>query len=114
MLLGKSVLCDIPDEGDGREILKAVSRMVTLDASVDFNEIARTTEGFSGAALQALLCSAHLRVVHALIDASPTPRRCCQGLSGVEERVEYVTFGGSDEWKTLSRADESQIQRRLR
>ncbi|KAI6007075.1 P-loop containing nucleoside triphosphate hydrolase protein [Pisolithus albus] len=111
--LDKSVLCDMPDEDDRREILEAVSRKVTLDASVDFSEIARTTEGFSGADLQALLYNAHLRVVHAAIDASPTLRRSGQAIDDVEERVEYVTLGGSDEQKTLSRADESQIQKRV-
>ncbi|KAI6118955.1 P-loop containing nucleoside triphosphate hydrolase protein [Pisolithus croceorrhizus] len=111
--LDKSVLCDMPDEEDRLEILKAVSRKVTLDASVDFGEIAKATEGFSGADLQALLYNAHLRVVHAAIDASPTLRRSGQGLDDVEERVEYVTLGGSGERKTLSRADESQMQKRL-
>ncbi|KAI6118376.1 hypothetical protein F5141DRAFT_959882, partial [Pisolithus sp. B1] len=75
-------------------ILRAVSRKVTLDALVDFNEITRTTEGFSGADPQVLLYNAHLRVVHALIDAQPTPRRSGQGLGDVEEHVEYVTLGG--------------------
>ncbi|KAI6040613.1 P-loop containing nucleoside triphosphate hydrolase protein [Pisolithus marmoratus] len=111
--LDKSVLCDMPNEEDRKEILNAVSHKVTLDTSVDFGEIARATEGFSGADLQALVYNAHLRVVHAAIDASPALRRSSRGIDGAEEqRVEYVTLGGSGEQKTLSRADESQMQKR--
>ncbi|KAI6043399.1 P-loop containing nucleoside triphosphate hydrolase protein [Pisolithus marmoratus] len=112
--LDKSVLCDLPNEEDRKEILNAVSHKVTLDNSVDFGEIARATEGFSGADLQALVYNAHLRVVHAVIDASPALRRSSRGIDGAEEqRVEYVMLGGSGEQKTLSRADESQMQKRL-
>ncbi|KAI6106650.1 hypothetical protein EDD16DRAFT_1430541, partial [Pisolithus croceorrhizus] len=90
----KSVLSDMPYEGDRREASAFSVTSVTLDALVDFNEITRTAEGFSGADLQVLLYNAHLRVVHALIDAQPTPRRSGQGLGDVEEHVEYVTLGG--------------------
>ncbi|KAI6138774.1 P-loop containing nucleoside triphosphate hydrolase protein [Pisolithus tinctorius] len=113
--LDKSVLCDMPDEEDRKEILEAVSRKITLHASVNLSDIAKATEGFSGADLQALVYNAHLRVVHAAIDASPTLRRSARGtdVDAEAKRVEYVSLGGSGEQKTLSRADESQTQKRL-
>ncbi|KAI6042209.1 hypothetical protein EDC04DRAFT_2601013 [Pisolithus marmoratus] len=43
--------CDPPDEEDRKEILNAVSHKVTLDASVNFKEIAGATEEFSRADL---------------------------------------------------------------
>ncbi|KIO06205.1 hypothetical protein M404DRAFT_139729 [Pisolithus tinctorius Marx 270] len=113
--LDKSVLCDMPDEEDRKEILEAVSRKITLHASVNLSDIAKATEGFSGADLQALVYNAHLRVVHAAIDASPTLRRSARGtdVDAEAKRVEYVSLGGSGEQKTLSRADESQTQKRV-
>ncbi|KAL4070159.1 P-loop containing nucleoside triphosphate hydrolase protein [Scleroderma yunnanense] len=109
--LDKSILCDMPDEEGRREILRAASRKVTLDPSVDFGEIAKVTAGFSGADLQALIYNAHLQVVHAVIDASPNIRR--SAYTEPEKRVEYVTLGGSGEKSILSRAEESQLQKRL-
>ncbi|KAF9238473.1 P-loop containing nucleoside triphosphate hydrolase protein [Melanogaster broomeanus] len=109
--LDKSILCDMPDEEDRRDILKAVSRKVTLGSSVDLDEIARLTAGYSGADLQALVYNAHLQVVHASIDAMPTTSRSAQ--LDEEKRIEYVVLGGTGENKTLSRAEESVVQKRL-
>lgn len=77
--------------------------------SVDFEEIARLTEGYSGADLQSLVYNAHLQVVHASIDATSTRR------SGQEDekRIRYVTLGGTGEQKIPSRAEESAIQKRV-
>ncbi|KAF8553261.1 AAA-domain-containing protein [Imleria badia] len=106
--LDKAVLCDIPNEEDRKDILQAVSRKVTLATSVDFEEIARLTERYSGADLQSLVYNAHLQVVHASIDATSNRR------SGQEEkRIQYVTLGTTDEQKILSRAEESAMQKRL-
>ncbi|KAI9457841.1 P-loop containing nucleoside triphosphate hydrolase protein [Boletus coccyginus] len=107
--LDKSVLCDMPNEEDRKDILHAVTRKVTLGPAVDFAEIARLTEGFSGADLQSLVYNAHLQVVHASIDATSTRR------SGQEEekRIQYVTLGATGEQKVLSRAEESALQKRL-
>ncbi|KIJ64352.1 hypothetical protein HYDPIDRAFT_90732 [Hydnomerulius pinastri MD-312] len=109
--LDKSILCDMPDEEDRKDILKAVSRKVTLGPSVDLDELARATDGYSGADLQALVYNAHLQVVHASIDTLPVTARSSQ--LGDEKRIDYVTLGASGEQKTLSRADESLVQKRL-
>jgi len=109
--LDKSILCDMPDEEDRRDILKAVSRKVTLGTSVDFEEIARLTDGYSGADLQALVYNAHLQVVHASIDTMPVTGRSAQ--LNEESPIEYVTLGATGEQKNLSRAEESLMQKRL-
>ncbi|KAG8215478.1 P-loop containing nucleoside triphosphate hydrolase protein [Butyriboletus roseoflavus] len=107
--LDKSVLCDMPSEEDRKDVLQAVSRKVTLGPSVDLEEIARLTEGYSGADLQSLVYNAHLQVVHAFIDATPTRRSGKQD----EKRIPYVTLGATSGQQILSRADESALQKRL-
>lgn len=83
---------------------------MTLGLSVDLEEIARLTEGYSGADLQSLVYNAHLQVVHASIDATSTRR------PGQEEekRIQYVTLGAAGEQKIISRAEESLVQKRVR
>lgn len=79
-----------------------------MGPSVDFEEIARLTEGYTGADLQSLVYNAHLQVVHASIDAMSTRR------SGQEEkRIQYVTLGATGEQKILPRAEESAMQKRV-
>lgn len=92
-----------------RQILQAVSRKVALGPSVDLEEIARLTEGYSGADLQSLVYNAHLQVVHTSIDATSTRR------SGEEEekRIQYITLGATGQQKMLSRAEESAVQKRV-
>lgn len=91
------------------QILQAVSRKVNLAPSVDFEEIAGLTEGYSGADLQSLVYNAHLQVVHASIDETSTRQ------SGQEEkRIRYVTLGATGEQNILSRAEESAMQKRVR
>ncbi|KAG6335413.1 hypothetical protein ID866_3674 [Astraeus odoratus] len=109
--LDKSVFCDMPNEEDRKEILQAVTRKVTLDPSVDLGEIAKATENFTGADLQALVYNAHLRVVHTVMDASPNAKRSVQ--DELEKPIKYVMLGGPDKKKTVSRAEESQMQKRL-
>ncbi|KAH7908843.1 P-loop containing nucleoside triphosphate hydrolase protein [Hygrophoropsis aurantiaca] len=115
--LDKSLLCDMPDEEDRKDILLAVSRKVTLGSTVDLDEIARSTAGFSGADLQALVYNAHLEVVHASIAATSATKDGEGGrrANGAEaEPIKYVMIGGDpDHKKPQSRAEESKIQQRL-
>lgn len=106
------------------QILVAVSRKLTLAPSVDFDKLASTTEGFSGADLQALVYNAHLEVVHAAIDADKADgdsgsnveagrRRMGVGLT--DTPVKYVVLGaGKDAAKATSKADETKMQQRVR
>ena len=51
------------------EILKALSKSLTLSSGIDFYEIANECEYFTGADLKALLYNAQLLVAHRLIDS---------------------------------------------
>ncbi|KAF6842910.1 peroxisome biosynthesis protein [Colletotrichum musicola] len=67
--LDKSLLCDMPTLEDRVDILKSLSSKVKLSeeltASDDaWTEIARRTEGFSGADLQALVSNSQLEAIH--------------------------------------------------
>jgi SpoVK/Ycf46/Vps4 family AAA+-type ATPase len=107
------------------QILIAVSRKLTLAPSVDFDELAYMTEGFSGADLQALVYNAHLEVVHATIDAEKASndgrgdvevgRRSVGAGQGGNVPVKYVVLGaGKDAAKGASKADEAKVQQRVR
>ncbi len=72
--LDKSLLCGMPDAEDRLDILRAVCGKLKVDADVldERNErslkaLARRTEGFSGADLQAILYNAHLEAIHDIL-----------------------------------------------
>ncbi|KAH7922507.1 AAA-domain-containing protein [Leucogyrophana mollusca] len=115
--LDKSILCDMPDLEDRKDILLAVSRKVSFGPSVDLDEIARLTTGFSGADLQALVYNAHLEVVHSSIGALSSTKvedGKATGSGEDEKPIQYVILGGPPgQSKALSRAEESKIQERL-
>ncbi|ESZ96287.1 putative Peroxisome biosynthesis protein PAS1 [Sclerotinia borealis F-4128] len=68
--LDKSLLCDLPTVDDRFDILKALGKKLKLSEEVrdgpqgGFLEIARRTEGYSGADLQALISNAQLEAIH--------------------------------------------------
>lgn len=62
--LDKSVICDMPHHEDRLDILRSITRKMTLGADVDLGEVAAETEGFSGADLQAVGYNAYLNAVH--------------------------------------------------
>ena len=70
--LDKSLLCDMPGYDDRLDILKSLAKKLTIAASVlseksssrNLAEIARRTEGYSGADLQAVIYNAHLEAIH--------------------------------------------------
>ncbi|KAI4194176.1 MAG: hypothetical protein LQ350_007916 [Teloschistes chrysophthalmus] len=68
--LDKSILCDLPGFEDRLDILKAISKKLPLNASVrsshrlGLSEVARRTDGYSGADLQAVVYNAHLDAIH--------------------------------------------------
>ncbi|KAF8160874.1 P-loop containing nucleoside triphosphate hydrolase protein [Crassisporium funariophilum] len=110
--LDKSLLCNIPDLEERKDILMAAARKLAVSPSVDFEQIAGKTEGFSGADLQALLYNAHLDVIHASIAEEPS---LASGSDQMDETpMQYVKIGGSSAKTTLSKAEEMALQRRLR
>ncbi|KAG8623266.1 hypothetical protein KVT40_008242 [Elsinoe batatas] len=68
--LDKSLLCGMPDEAERRDILGRVSGKLRLEGGMDgpgergLDEVARRTEGYSGADLQAVMYNAHLEAIH--------------------------------------------------
>lgn len=90
---------------------------------MDIEALARDTEGFSGADLQALVYNAHLEVVHDAISAGVEDSKGKGKGKAVdndslrkpaeEKPIEYVRLGGPKDRKTLSRAEETALQRRV-
>ncbi|KAK8255299.1 P-loop containing nucleoside triphosphate hydrolase protein [Phyllosticta capitalensis] len=70
--LDKSLLCDMPDEEERLDVLKAVTRKLRVSPEVldvsqtqhSLREVARRTEGYSGADLQAVAYNAQLEAIH--------------------------------------------------
>ena len=50
------------------QILRVVARKVRFNPSIDFEDLALRTEGYSGADLQAIVYNAHLEVVHETLE----------------------------------------------
>jgi SpoVK/Ycf46/Vps4 family AAA+-type ATPase len=80
-----------------------------LSASVELDELARLTDGYSGADLQALIYNAHLDVIHSSIPASGGNSTPAQD----EVPVQFVKLGGQGQKTLLSRAEETAMQRRV-
>ncbi|KAI5465960.1 P-loop containing nucleoside triphosphate hydrolase protein [Mariannaea sp. PMI_226] len=76
--LDKSLLCDMPNLEDRVDIIKALFQKIRLsdelaESDEPLTDIARRTEGFSGADLQALVSNAQLEAIHDVLDVdSPT------------------------------------------
>ncbi|KAK1229140.1 Peroxisome biosynthesis protein pex1 [Marasmius sp. AFHP31] len=114
--LDKSLLCNMPDAEERKDILQAVSRKLKVSDSVDFGMVAEATEGFSGADLQALMYNAHLEVVNASIAAAASMEtlESSDKSSEQDQPIEFNAFGGpSDGKKVMSKAEVSALQRRL-
>ncbi len=68
--LDKSLLCDLPGYDDRVEILKSVSTKLKMSEDVlvsGLDEVAKLTEGYSGADLQALVYNAQLEAIHGVL-----------------------------------------------
>ncbi|CAK9138493.1 unnamed protein product [Ilex paraguariensis] len=65
--LDRLLFCDFPPRHERLDILTILSRKLPLASDVDLDAIARMTEGFSGADLQALLSDAQLAAVHDIL-----------------------------------------------
>ncbi|THH28835.1 hypothetical protein EUX98_g5355 [Antrodiella citrinella] len=112
--LDKSLLCNMPDPEERREILEAVGRKLTLSRSTDLSVIASETEGYSGADLQALLYNAHLDVIHeTLAHATEVPKSTATNDQSGIGPIQYTEIGASVSEKVLSKAEKDAFQRRL-
>ncbi|KAH0562261.1 hypothetical protein GP486_003046, partial [Trichoglossum hirsutum] len=78
--LDKSLLCDLPSFDDRLDILRALSKKLKIDPQVlddrdgqqhgTLRDVARRTDGYSGADLQAVIYNAHLEAIHDLLGDS--------------------------------------------
>lgn len=74
--LDKSLICDLPSLDDRTDILQALSKKLHISQSIlngsdedeSLVEVARRTEGYSGADLQAVIYNAHLEAIHDFLD----------------------------------------------
>ena len=73
--LDKSLLCDMPEIDDRLDIIQSLSKKLNIapqilqstNGSRNLREIARRTEGYSGADLQAVIYNAHLEAIHGVL-----------------------------------------------
>ena len=90
--LDKSLLCDMPMERDRLDILRAVSNNIELSSSLvnpgekhtALHEVAKRTNGYTGADLQAILYNAHLEAVHDLLKEQSSKRSTAQRLDSTK------------------------------
>jgi peroxin-1 len=77
--LDKSLICDMPNEEDRLDILQAISKKLHLSSDLvdesntgphSVHEVARRTDGYSGADLQAVMYNAHLEAIHDVLGPS--------------------------------------------
>lgn len=76
--LDKSLICDLPGEDERIDILRAVTKKLNLAPSLmgdgnegqNLREIAKRTEGYSGADLQAVVYNAQLEAIHDVLGES--------------------------------------------
>ncbi|EKM80755.1 hypothetical protein AGABI1DRAFT_105706 [Agaricus bisporus var. burnettii JB137-S8] len=112
--LDKSLLCDMPTKDERKDIFLAVSQNLRLSPTVDLDNLAARTEGYSGADLQALLYNAHLEVVHeSIASLSPSDKPSTRD---DETPIDFVVLGDKRKGKdnVMSRAEQVALQRRLR
>ncbi|KAI9890006.1 MAG: Peroxisome biosynthesis protein pex1 [Vezdaea aestivalis] len=103
--LDKSLLCDMPNEADRHDILRAIS--ISLEVSNEvledgLAEVAGLTEGYSGADLQAVLYNAHLGAIHDHLGDGGVPTRDSskqqkQNVYKAASGFIYFDFDGTDD-----------------
>ena len=97
--------------------MAAVGRKVALAESVDLEEVAQATDGFSGADLQALVYNAQLEIIHEAISTSSNNGPTANGDKKTDNEdppIEYTVISGPDTGKTTkSRAEEAAFQKKV-
>lgn len=85
--LDKSLVCDLPDAVERLDILRAMSKKLEIHSRVladddsrrNLSEVARRTQGYSGADLQALIYNAQLQAIHDVLGDHKGPTREANG-----------------------------------
>ncbi|WP_010477530.1 CDC48 family AAA ATPase [Thermococcus zilligii] len=95
------ILVPAPDEKERLEILKVHTRRVPLAGDVDLKDIAKRTQGYSGADLEALVREAALTALRRMVSGSPGAG------PGEEEFIEKLTVTRRDFEEALKRVKPS-------
>ncbi|KAG9088465.1 Peroxisome biosynthesis protein pex1 [Ceratobasidium sp. 370] len=111
--LDKSLLCHMPTERERHDILKAVSRKVSLAPDVELAEVAKRTEGYSGADLQALVYNAQLEVVHEELAVASQSLATSGSSSRTEKQIKVEIVGGPKDSTTMTRAEAAILEKRV-
>ena len=121
--LDKSILCDLPNFEDRRDILKAISKNLKMAPHVmderrqGLWEVAERTDGYSGADLQAVVYNAHLEAIHDQLgdhgmDGEAKKKegngKRRDGIS--RDNVLRFRFGGEDEDASATEKNKSRAQ----
>lgn len=95
--IDRCVLCNIPDENDRYEILKAVtiSGKMNVDQNTDLRTVAKKTQGYSGADIQGLCYNAYLKSIHRHTSAD----------QNLHDEQNKQKFKPEHRYKSLSRID---------
>ena len=110
--LDKSLICDMPDEDDRLDILRAISGHLKVAPDVvdtehgrSLVEVARQTQGYSGADMQAVLYNAHLEAIHDVLGPNDTGAQdfgkrktdTSEGTNGKYQDFSYFRLGGDEQ-----------------
>ncbi|CAG9784135.1 unnamed protein product [Diatraea saccharalis] len=95
--LQRHVYCSLPDKNGRLEVLKSLSKSVTVDEDVDLVDLSARTEGFSPADLKSLLVTAQLARLEAHLMSSES-----KNMETVVVRREDVEMALADTKPSLS------------
>ena len=107
--LDKSLLCDMPALEDRLDILRAVTGRLKIDPGImdgegeqSLMEVAKQTEGYSGADLQAVMYNAHLEAIHDVLGPADMVQELGKSKDGVSKKSKpkdfsYFRFGDEAE-----------------
>ena len=79
----KCLYFPIPNENERIEILQILAKNLILDQSVHLEKVAQITDGYTGADIQALLCTAQLAAFHEVFDSKVS--KVADGSSGLTQ-----------------------------
>lgn len=110
--LDKSLLCDMPSLDDRLDILRALSKKLSISQDIldaayqhkSLSEVAHRTAGYSGADLQAVIYNAHLEAIHDVLgdhsingDINSKSRRTNKNYSSASKQdILQFRFGKED------------------
>ncbi|KAJ1723679.1 Peroxisome biosynthesis protein pex1 [Coemansia erecta] len=109
--LDKAFLCPMPDAADRAAILTKHAAKLHVHPEVQWAEIARRTERFTGADLQALVYNAFLEAVHERVDSGGAGEGSAEDVGAAAVAAEFAVI--ADAGKALSKAERTLMAERL-